>query len=131
MKNHTLENSSSHDWLDRSFLVNIPIWTEKEITYHWTNDSSNTLASVKKTRSLNNLFIFREPEKGLKRTPWGFFTQCHFLQAWKDSEMDSTIFSCLRNLKEDVKIRLHDVSLHNVVFYDPGKKLELDSKLWY
>ena len=31
--------------------------------------------------------------------------------------------------KKDVKIRLHNVSLHNVVFYELGKKLELDSEL--
>ena len=31
-------------------------------------DSSNTLTSVKKTRSLNNLFVFREPKNSLKRT---------------------------------------------------------------
>ena len=41
----------------------------------------------------------------------------------------SMIFSYLRSLKEDVKIRLHNISLHNMVFYQPGKKLELDSKL--
>ena len=39
----------------------------------------------------------------------------------KDSEIDSTIFSCLRSLKKDVKRRLRDVSLHNVKFYEPGK----------
>ena len=93
------------------------------------DDSSNTLTSVKKTRSLDNLFVFREPEKGLNRTSLGFFTQCHFLRAWKDSEMESAIFSCLRSLKEYVKRRLHDVSLHNIVFYEPGKKHELDLEL--
>ena len=31
--------------------------------------------------------------------------------------------------EKEVKIGLHDASLHNVVFYEPGKKLEMDSKL--
>ena len=41
---------------------------------------------------LDNLFVFKEPEKEVKRG-------------------------------------LHDASLHNVVFYEPGKKLEMDSEL--
>ena len=41
---------------------------------------------------LDDLFVFKEPEKEVKRG-------------------------------------LHDASLHNVVFYKPGKKLEMDSKL--
>ena len=40
----------------------------------------------------NDFFIFKEPEKGVKRG-------------------------------------LHDDSLHNVDFYEPGKKLEMDSDL--
>ena len=31
--------------------------------------------------------------------------------------------------EKDVKRGLRDASLHNVVFYEPGKKLEMDSKL--
>ena len=31
--------------------------------------------------------------------------------------------------KKEVKRGLHDASLHNVVFYEPGKNLEMDSKL--
>ena len=31
--------------------------------------------------------------------------------------------------KKEVKRELHDASLHNVVFYEPGKKLELDLEL--
>ena len=31
--------------------------------------------------------------------------------------------------EKEVKRGLHDVSLHNIVFYEPGKKLELDSEL--
>ena len=31
--------------------------------------------------------------------------------------------------KKEVKRGLHDASLHNVVFYEPRKKLEMDSKL--
>ena len=41
---------------------------------------------------LNDLFIFKEPEKEVKRG-------------------------------------LHDASLHDVDFYEPGKKLEMDSDL--
>ena len=83
-----------------SFFVNSPIWTEKEITYHRMDDSSNTLTSVKKTRLLVNIFVFRELEKGLKRNPWGFFTQCHILRAWKESKIDSMTFSFLKNPKK-------------------------------
>jgi hypothetical protein len=35
--------------------------------------TSNTLASVKIAGSLGNLFMFRESEKSLKRTPGGSF----------------------------------------------------------
>ena len=31
--------------------------------------------------------------------------------------------------EKEVKRELHDASLHNVIFYEPGKKLELDSEL--
>ena len=31
--------------------------------------------------------------------------------------------------EKEVKRGLCDASLHNVVFYEPGKKLEMDSKL--
>ena len=31
------------------------------------------------------------------------------------------IFSCFKESEKDVKRRLHDVSLHNVRFYEPGK----------
>ena len=41
---------------------------------------------------LNHFFVFKEPEKEVKRG-------------------------------------LHDASLHNVDFYEPGKKLEMDSNL--
>ena len=41
---------------------------------------------------LDDLFVFKEPEKEVKR-------------------------------------RFHDASLHNVDFYEPGKKLEMDSDL--
>ena len=35
--------------------------------------SSNTFTSVKKTRSLGNIFVFTECEKILKDTPWVSF----------------------------------------------------------
>ena len=38
-------------------------------------------------------------------------------------------FFVFKEPKKEVKRGLHDASLHNVVFYEPGKKLELDSEL--
>ena len=38
-------------------------------------------------------------------------------------------FFMLKEPEKEVKRGCHDASLHNVVFYDPGKKLELDLKL--
>ena len=55
--NHTLENSSSHDWMECSFFVNSPIRTEKEITYRWKDDSSNTFTSMKETSTRQSFHI--------------------------------------------------------------------------
>ena len=38
-------------------------------------------------------------------------------------------FFMFKEPKKEVKRELHYASLHNVVFYEPGKKLELESKL--
>ena len=38
-------------------------------------------------------------------------------------------FFAFKEREKEVKRELHDTSLHNVVFYEPGKKLELDLKL--
>ena len=38
-------------------------------------------------------------------------------------------FFVFKETKKEVKRGLHDVSLHNVVFHEPRKKLELDSEL--
>ena len=38
------------------------------------NESSSALMSVKKTISLDNLFVFKEPEKSLKKTTLGLFS---------------------------------------------------------
>ena len=35
----------------------------------------------------------------------------------------------LKEFEKELKRGLHDASLHKVVFYEPGKKLEMDSKL--
>ena len=35
-------------------------------------------------------------------------------------------FFVFKKPEKEVKIGLHDASLHNVVFYEPGKKHELD-----
>jgi hypothetical protein len=54
----------------------LTIQTEKGVNYHQTDVPSNlSLASVKETRSLDNIFMFRESEKGLKKTPGGYFSQ--------------------------------------------------------
>ena len=37
------------------------------------NNSSSALTSVKKTTPLDNIFMFRESKKSLKKTPIGFF----------------------------------------------------------
>ena len=34
-----------------------------------------------------------------------------------------------KELEKEVKRGLHNTSLHNVYFYEPGKKLEMDSDL--
>ena len=38
-------------------------------------------------------------------------------------------FFVFKEPEKEVKRELHDASLHNVIFYEPGKKLELDSEL--
>ena len=46
-------------------------------------DSSSALMSVKKTRSLDNLFVFKEPEKSLKKNPLGLFHDEGFYESKK------------------------------------------------
>ena len=38
-------------------------------------------------------------------------------------------FFVFKEPKKEVKRGLHDAYLQNVVFYEPGKKLEMDSKI--
>ena len=38
-------------------------------------------------------------------------------------------FFVFKEPEKEVKRELHDASLHNVTFYEPRKKLELDSEL--
>ena len=38
-------------------------------------------------------------------------------------------FFMFKESEKEVKRGLHDASLHNVDFYEPGKKLEMDSDL--
>ena len=38
-------------------------------------------------------------------------------------------FFVFKEPEKEVKRELHDASLHNDVFYEPGKKLELDLEL--
>ena len=53
--------------------------------------SSNNLTSMKKTTSLGDLFIFRELEKSLKRTPLDFFM--FESRAQKSNKLSSNHFS--------------------------------------
>ena len=56
------------------------------------DDSSNTLMSVKKTRLLDDLFVFKEPEKEVKRRLHdASLHNVNFLRAWKETEMDSDL----------------------------------------
>ena len=43
------------------------------------------------------------------------------------NELDD--FFVFKEPEKEVKREINDASLHNVVFYEPGKKLELDSKI--
>ena len=48
------------------------------------------------------------------------------LEIFKNRLDDLFIF---KDFEKNVKRRIHDASLHNVDFYEPGKKLEMDSDL--
>jgi hypothetical protein len=88
---------------------------EGKLTQHMF--SSNTLSSVKRTGSLDNLFMFRESEKNLKMTPMlSFFVMLVLrdqkrdklslerrpfkpFNEWERKQDHLTIFSCLESLK--------------------------------
>jgi hypothetical protein len=54
----------------------LTIQTEKGVNYRQTDVPSNlSLASVKGNKIAHNIFMFRESEKGLKKTPEGYFSQ--------------------------------------------------------
>ena len=55
--------------------------------------SSNTFMSVKRTRSLGNIFMFREFEKSLKGTPMVPFSY-NFYESEKVIKVYSVTFSC-------------------------------------
>jgi hypothetical protein len=57
--------------------------------------SSNTLTSVKRTRSLDNLFMFRESEKSLKETPGGVPFSYNLVEPEKVIKVCSITFSCI------------------------------------
>ena len=57
--------------------------------------SSNTLTSVKIARSLNDLFMFRESEKSLKRTPGGVPFLYNLVEPEKMIKVCSIMFSCI------------------------------------
>jgi hypothetical protein len=57
-------------------FVQLTIQTEKGVNYGQKNmHSSLSLESVKGKISLDNIFMFRDPEKGLKKTLGGYFSQ--------------------------------------------------------
>ena len=54
-----------------------------------------------------------------------YFMSLERIENWLDN------FFMFKDPKKEVKRGLHDASLHNVVFYEPGMKLEMDLELWY
>ena len=66
------------------------------------NESSSALTSVKKTTSLENIFVFKEPEKSLKNTPLGIFHDEGFYESKKNQKMTR---------KFDAKFGEHDQSV--------------------
>ena len=95
------------------------------------DDSSNTLMTVKKKISLDDIFIFKEPKKSLKRTPWGFFLHSvtfTILERIGNGLDDLFVF---KEPEKEVKRKLHDASLHNVNFLQAWKETEMDLDLWY
>ena len=66
------------------------------------NDSSSALTSVKKTRSLDNIFVFKDPEKSLKKTPLGLFSYEGFYESEKNQKRTRTF---------DAKFREHNLSV--------------------
>ena len=88
----------------RTMLKKVVSWfnqLENEMTYHQTDDSSNTLTSVNKTRSLYNLFVFRESEKSLKITPLEFFMFESI--ARKSNKLSSNQISCFNQSMKNEK----------------------------
>ena len=57
-----------------------------------------------------------------------FYTMSFFTSLERIENRIDDIFM-FKEPEKEVKIGLHDASLHNVDFYDPGKKLEMDSDL--
>jgi hypothetical protein len=55
--------------------------------------SSNNLTSEKRTRSLDNIFMFRESEKSLKGTLGGFLFPITFMSSEKVIKFYSITFS--------------------------------------
>ena len=56
--------------------------------------SSNALTSVKRTRLLDNIFMFRESEKTLKETPGGSFFVYPY-RSEKEIKVYPDAFSCI------------------------------------
>jgi hypothetical protein len=77
---------------------------KREIIAHQTH-TSNTLSSVKIARSLGDLFMFRESEKSLKRTPGGFLFRITFVEPEKVIKLCSITFLCFSRAQERTKRR--------------------------
>jgi hypothetical protein len=65
--------------------------------------TSNTLTSMKKERSLDNLFMFRESEKRLKGTPWGSFSY-NLYESKKVIKVYSVTFSLIYEHEKEQRL---------------------------
>ena len=83
------------------------------------NDSSNPLMNVKKTRSLDNIFIFKDPKKSLKKTPLGHFLHNErFYELEKNQKQTQTFDTKFRERDQSVAINAHII----FPFYGSTKK---------
>ena len=57
--------------------------------------------SMKKTRLIDNNFVFKEPEKSLKKTPLTFFMFEY--RAQKSNKLSSNHFSCFNQSTKNEK----------------------------
>ena len=91
------------------------------------NDSSSDLTSTKKTRSLNNLFVFKEPEKSLKKTPLGLFHNEGFYKYEKNQKRTQTFDAKFGDLDQIVLINAQRL----FIFYGSTKKSKTNFQNFY